>query len=488
MSAPRRVALCSFCLLLLAAWAGGRDVAQPQDQPADQAVAPFPFTFSTGGTPVIDPATGVPILDPVTGMPLLKAQLAGPAPRAPEPQTCDAVLTKRADRLLGRVVGIADGRVRLAGPQFAGEVKVLLSDVDQVTLAPGNVPDGRDAVALANGDVIAGEVTGITADTVMVASDAAGPLAIARAAVSAVSFGRPGGSLADCDFGRGAMGPWRIVSGKWQVQDGFLVGANGSGSQCMLGAPLDQAGPVTMEATWEPLEGLPVCLIMVMFSETTTDLLGVNSVYANVFNDLANVGWCRDRGSNTIGNDRRGPLPRGQNVMRFSFDPASKKARIWLNGNLAAEADVPQGPASGKQVMVGAPYGCRIKSVSVTGGAPAGPAVPPAGADADRVVFANGDQVSARSVALANGTLAVATDFGELNSPVAKVASVAFRVAVQPGPRPRTGEVLVQTRTGRLTLRLESLGDAGLVGASDCLGRVTVKRQAIRAIKFNVFQ
>jgi hypothetical protein len=102
------------------------------------------------------------------------------------------------------------------------------------------------------------------------------------------------------------------------------------------------------------------------------------------------------------------------------------------------------------------------------------------------IEFTNGDRLTADDVALADGQFSIITSYGQARCPAGGVRCIVFGGKDTPPARPQKGNVRVTTLSGCLTLRFGCLTADALIGRSDCLGDVTLKRSAIREIKFNL--
>ncbi|MDD4889234.1 MAG: hypothetical protein PHU85_04835, partial [Phycisphaerae bacterium] len=237
----------------------------------------------------------------------------------------ETVSTRRGDKLVGRVLALsADGRLTLASPQYDGEVKVLTSALEYVELAAKAVGDGRDLVVATNGDQIVGDVKTITADSVTIDSDAAGPLKLSRKMVSTISLGKATDSLLDSSFARGVMDPWKSNRGNWKVTDGLLV-CESSGNTSTISAALDQDAPITIEVALEAgnTGGRPLSMFLALFVDNpATNTYGQNNVYASLNYSDVSLGWYQGGGSSSA---RSGSISqiRGAATMRFAYDPES---------------------------------------------------------------------------------------------------------------------------------------------------------------------
>jgi hypothetical protein len=155
--------------------------------------------------------------------------------------------------------------------------------------------------------------------------------------------------------------------------------------------------------------------------------------------------------------------------------------------------DQKSGPlvSSGRFVALGASAPLRVEYVAVLRGI-----VPPSSeaktddatpAGKTEVEFANGDHLTADDIALADGQFTVTTSYGQVRCPVGSVRCIAFGGGKSvPPARPQKGDVRVTTGSGRLTLRFERLAADNLIGHSDCLGDLTLRRSDVRETKFNL--
>ncbi len=99
------------------------------------------------------------------------------------------VLTMHGERLIGNVISIEGGKLRLTGPQFAGEVRILASALNRVSPMSQTIKsDGPDRVQLTNGDYLGGKIKAVTEDSLVLESQAAGTLNVPRKMVSSIGF------------------------------------------------------------------------------------------------------------------------------------------------------------------------------------------------------------------------------------------------------------------------------------------------------------
>ena len=124
-----------------------------------------------------------PLLDNVSVVPEILSNSAGGG--------LATVLTMQGERFIGNVISIDGGKLRLTGPQFEGEVRILVSALNRVSPLSQTVKsDGPDRVQLTNGDYLGGKIKAVTEDSLVLESQAAGTLNVPRKLVSAIRFSK----------------------------------------------------------------------------------------------------------------------------------------------------------------------------------------------------------------------------------------------------------------------------------------------------------
>jgi hypothetical protein len=407
----------------------------------------------------------------------------------------DLVVTSQGDRLMGNVVSMeSGGKLRLSGPQFDGEVGIVAKEVDLLALRGAEKSSGRDEILLTNGDRLVGTLSSITSSNVTLDTDAAGTLNVSLKVIRTISLGRPENILIESTFNAGRMEPWTSRAGLYQVVDNALVGRN-RGNMAPLSAKLDQKEPLTFVAKVQALEGNPMQAHLVIFSDTDGAMdgnpFGRNSLFAmfnnsEVYLQYATAGG----GTNMIANRSMGRSVTS-GILRLAYDPASGKARMWLDSTDLGEYQVPTKPATGQFVIFNSYYPVKIEYLKVLRGivGPSGDdeSVGPAPDGTTSVQLANKDRVSATALTMANGQVVVTTSYGEIKCPPKDVARIVFNDKAQEEPRRQNGDVRVQTSVGRLTFQFSKLTADALAGRSDYLGEIKIKRSAVREIRFNLY-
>jgi hypothetical protein len=184
---------------------------------------------------------------------------------------------------------------------------------------------------------------------------------------------------------------------------------------------------------------------------------------------------------------RRSALSAG--VLRLAYDPATGKVKTWIDSQLIGEVDIPTKPTAGQYVMFNTSRPAKVEYLKVLRGI-IPPADPGNASLADQpeetaVDFANRDHVTATQVELADGRMTLATGQGPVRCTAKSVARIVFGRKGLQSPAPCPDAAQVTGGFGRLTLQFQRLSADELVGRSDVLGEVRLRRAAIREVKFS---
>ncbi len=399
----------------------------------------------------------------------------------------DTVLTTSGDKVVGKVLTIEpDGRLRLSAPQFEGELLVKAKALDVVELVPKEESDGPDRVALSNDDVVVGDVVAITPEHVVIESKATGPIRISRRIITHIAFAQTNPTMLASRFDKGELKPWE-KRGAWTIANG--AAQNMSHGRQTLFAKFDQDEAVTMEVKIQSMMQRYLHCELVLFADTTDGAYGRNSVSARLYSTNYYVMYTQNGSHHNLTSRSIGRLVQ-QATLRFAYDPETSKARLWMDNASLGEYAIPAKLTKGKFVMLNSQYPCRVSSIRVINGivGPTPEETKAKATPAHVVRFANKDRVAAGEVGLADGVLALKTEFGDIASDVGRVASIAFRTEGLEKPRRRKRDVRVHTASSRFTLEFHQLTPEHLVGKSYYLGEVKINRACLKKIQFNLYK
>jgi hypothetical protein len=213
---------------------------------------------------------------------------------------------------------------------------------------------------------------------------------------------------------------------------------------------------------------------------------GVLFAFQGNGNDSVSVSKGAPAGRRDWAQAMRFAQPRARSVrLGCSYDPKAGALRAWQDDQ--AQGPVTSGrpaPKDGRYIVFVAFSPVAVERLRVRPGvAPAASAPPEPAAGSVRVVLTDGKQITAQSVALADGrfSLQIGGDEPQLES--GQVASIRFPA---PNGKPSEGAeaVRVVTSDGRFTLSACTLSQERLMGQSEILGALSIPRERVRSIQF----
>jgi len=394
----------------------------------------------------------------------------------------DRIVTAFGDILHGRVVRIdSDGRLVIRAPYLDGEVYLLPDAVLRIELSDPQIEAARDRVVLTNGDYIGGELMRITDAGAVVESPAVGFIQAPRSMLRAISSGDSFALLLDSDFAGGDISPWETLRGSWRA-DGDVLAAIPAGrdAEQVLVAEVEQNRALTFEV--QLVKPSRLNMHIRLFADTKEARENGNSITAVFEGDDLHVYRPRNGFTQRVAQAACHFTPKQDTSLRCAYDPASSEVMVWLNARQLLRALVRQPVSAGKYVGIASQNSVTIRRMTVYEGI-----VPPSAGPAEAeqnvevVLLSNGDLIRATSVRLADSRLRIVTELGELTPRLDEVSRILFRTDGKMEPQGDT-DVVVQTGSTRLALRLESMDADVLVGTSPVLGRVRLARSTVRSI------
>jgi hypothetical protein len=460
--------------------------------PADALARGGPMIEFGGDLNLEGEFTILPAPNAPAPVPAVPEESRAPAP----PADLDVVAVSGGGRLVGTVVAMeSGGKLRLTGPQFQGEVAVAAGAVTGLFLRGNVEPSGNSEIVLTGGDRVLGMLSAITADEIVVDTTAGGRLKIPRRAVRIVNLAAPSSRLPESAFMFGKLDPWTADADDkklWSFDSGVLVSHAEGGAAAKLTARLDYKEALTVEARIEPVVG-PLTAELTLFEAeggaagtqpTGNYVRGAIRQMPN-YVQLNLQSMRRSTGTSRSINRQQGAAI----ALYLTYDPAGGQVRFWTDGVAPAEFAVLPALAGVKSVQLKVTGPARVEFVRVLSGIvqPGGAAVETAEAgppDGVLVEFANKDRLQARQIALTDGQLTLSTEHGDVRCDVASVSRMVCGKKGDDPPALRPDDVQVFGAFGRLTVRFDRLSADELVGRSDVLGEVRLRRAAVREIKF----
>jgi hypothetical protein len=456
------VALATFCLWQACAWA-----EEPAPKPAEGAKTPGIFVPKPkGADETLDTS--------------VKPADKGPA--------LDTLLGLRGEQLFGTVVGMdGEGKIEFTSRMIEGRPKIPASAVESILLAGTETEPVSHRVVLTSGDVFIGKLTSITAEAVVLETQAAGRLSLPRAAVSSITLASQVGTEMATNLALGDLGPWQVKPGGWVCRRGRLVAQQGNPGPIWV--KTDLKGPCTFMVTVRVPEGTPTARLT-LFANQPGGTPPTTNLSAMIFRNECRVEYrspTRGSSASSSYNDKIWP---NQATLRLTYDPNGGLTRFWGDSqNMAGLQGFTVDPAAA-QYAVFEPLGpMEIESLAILPGVvtPASkdqPADPKAAADAKPMIdFTNADHLQFTSLSAADEKVQIGLPGGKLDCPMERLTRIVFGSAVKP-PALKAGQALIACSAGRFIGKIKSLSATELVIQSDVLGEVRVRRAAVREISF----
>lgn len=385
-----------------------------------------------------------------------------------------------------RIVEMRENTLVFEADWLRGRAEAILGDVRRVVMTPRANERGADQLSMTNGDVLVGDIVAMDETTVDLKSKIMGEVAVPRALVARVVRTSGGNVLLSSDFSLGDLGSWRPVSGNWKVQNGLL----GTSDEGMVSAKAEQQGSVTITAVLTSERRVNSASLHLYMDRPRTMGDAPLMVMLNYYEVSA---YSRtSRGHQEV---FERPIPddmrRTREVtLHVTVDEDKKKVTAWLNEKQVGEGPLPIDQLEGNYIGLALDEQTQVRDIRVVKGVqpPATSEDIEAREDAEVLVLANGDRVSATETQIRDGVVVAVLPHGELEFPGEHVKSITFRTSGRHLPRRNNGDAHIYTRRSRLTLRPERIDNLHLVGKSDYLGEVKIDRRAIRQMEFDIYR
>jgi hypothetical protein len=451
------------------------------------------------GAPVAVEVRVNDVLVQVGGKPAAPPPAKKPTPVVPKISGLDTVSAISGDRIRGRVAGITpDGFLSVTADHFVGSVRMRRSNISLISLAqsPPKAVHALDLIELTNNDVIAGTIVAISPKAVAIKSAEAGDISIRRNIIKTINFSNAASIEIISQFEHGIMLPWEKGHGSWKAENKMLV---------MKRSPRNTMG--TVAAPWDYNQSFTMTIDMsstqsgscqLMFF--TSDKKSIphrsqnDSVRVNLSNYYFTVTAKQGGQHHQLGNGRlnmRRYRRSGDFLFTISYDTETRGMVFWSGRKKIGSVIIPQGLAKGNYVVFGGNYNMKLRRLNIRRGvAEPNSAAKIKSSQKHQIFFKNGDMVESDTLALSRGAkeLVANLDFGEVSIAREALANIILGSKDQEEPRRLAGDVLVETIRGRFTLRMTALTDKTLTGRAEAFGSVSLKRSAIRRVKFNIYR
>lgn len=427
------------------------------------------------------------------------AATSAAVPSSPLEPGGDRLTLLKGDWLRGELVSIdaAGGRVLWRHPEVREPVAFSAKAVGEIRLGAreGAAPArGSGVVRLTNGDELAGDIVAVDPTNLVLATSAAGALALQRSMVAEI---RPGaGAMSVLYEGPKSLDEWKLRGGDrtrmWELKDGVLSPL----VPVPLGRSIDtMPDSVRIDFTVEWRQ--PGIYFSFWFFHEKPDepqgeayMLNIISGQRVDLNRLRSTGGSQNLGSAEFA---EGSQQRGTARISLLADRAKGTIVLLLNGRMLRQwKDTREFKGGGKSITF-MPQGgreLRISEIRVSkwnGIVPQGAEVATDTPD-DAVVLTNGDVMSGTLLEIAGGQAVVKTPFAELKIPLDRITQISMAGAKAVRARRKAGDVRASfPGGGSVTVDLASLAGGRLQGASENFGTAAWPLSSFERIEMNIY-
>jgi len=405
----------------------------------------------------------------------------------------DVLKFRNGDLLHGSVLGATPaGGFRWRRSDVKEPIVFNLDNVGDVMLT-GRVKasTGHRAIAeLTNGDALAGDLTALDDKTLTLKTWYAGTLSIKRSMLQRLAFVS---EVADAAYtGPNSIDEWKTDGNRnaWTFRKGALYGIGGG----TIGrdVKLPDVANIEFDLAWR---GQLYCNVGFGFDD-------VRQIY-NSGGYMVQMSYTQvylQRYRPRSGNSNMGSNVEMQELQRktklhvsIRINKPKKMIALFFDGNLVkqwTESDDWAAKGTGLVLLSQGQGQTRISGISVTSwdGRLDGDASASA-KDADLLRLNNGDKVSGMVKSIANGQVALAASFAEMNVPLERIVAVEFASAKSERSRRNAADIQAFFPDGRrVTFALEKLDEQNLSGMSETCGRITAALGAFRRVQFHIYE
>lgn len=415
----------------------------------------------------------------------------------------------------------------LTGEKLSWKSQVLkepaefdLKHVIDLELPVGAPPAARPVAAheaileMTNGDMIRGQLAGITDEVITLSTWYAGKIPLRRVNVKSVKIA----SVADTHYrGPNNMKEWTQGDGgdSWRFRGGALLTESPGGIAREIDFPDECV--VAFEASWR---GSFRPKIILFSNDVSTS--NPQAGYEMVFH--GNSVHVKKAGSNNwLGNSTNAGLLRENEKARIEIKASLKSGKIALYVD-GAIIDVWQDDAvdranlgKGFHIVAQDNSPLRVSNIEVTGwdgyleavpdrrlrfqgrfqggfemegdfGGGGRPEPPKEEIPEGRMMLRNGDMIEGEVLGIEGEEITLKTPFSEVKFPVARLKNIALSSAAMETPKLENGDIRATLADGsRLVFRLDGVEEETLIGFSQNFGTARFRRDAFKRLEFNLY-
>lgn len=411
----------------------------------------------------------------------------GPASAAPQ----DTLSFLNKDQLHGLLVSIDNtGALHWRSPEAQDPIVFRPGNVAEVKLDSQQTPQGvaADRIALTNGDELPGTIVSMDDKTLLLDTNYAGRLSIARAMIRGITPASGAGSI--LYQGPSSLEGWTI--GRmgdprgWSFKDGALVGNSyGTIGRDVKFPDMSSAGfDVALEGNDQISIG-----IYADHPDNTSNcyMLQLSSGYAELQR------FSRMSGSTVVGTAQlQNVLRPGKNHLELRTNKEKKSIWLVLDGKIARQWNDPADFNGAGTCLI---FACqpgtmvRISNIKVTrwDGKFEDSSVAEAGTDMDTVELANEDKVSGQLENIRDGSAKFSSEYADMTIPLQRIAELHLATAHSSQAATNPSDVKANFPDGgSITMQLRQWDAKGCTGTSPNFGTAAFSPNAFSCIFFNL--
>lgn len=456
-------------------------------------LAALPCAFSAAQPKLDDPPIPRAAAEAGPQMATPKSPPAEPElkPAPPDPALSDTLRFLNGDLMHGKLVAIdAQKSVRWKTPEVVAEIEFSVSKLARIQVPPPRheppaARDGLVAVRLTNGDELTGGLLSLDAEKLVLDTDYAGRLALARKRLKSLSSLRAGAGL--IYEGPTEAEGWQGGRGAWKYADGaFTTTRNSTIARDLKMPPLAH---LEFNLAWRGNLQLIVNLYSDGLEEygNNTYMLQLNGGYVYLQRSRRN-----GAGQNLGQVEVAGLQARNAAHVEIFANQQAGTISLLLNGLLVKQWREPQEWVGDGTAVLFSQQGTaytRLSDIRLTqwDGKLPDPAAPPAKSADDSVALLNHDKISGELKTIQNGKMTFATAFATMDIPFDRVSTIEFAGAKTELAETNAAAVkAVFAHHGSVTFVLQKWEAGQATGASSNFGQATFKTTAFNQIYFNL--
>jgi hypothetical protein len=429
-------------------------------------------------------------------------------------ETASTVRFSNNDHLTGSMVSLTPARLVWKSEILEKPTDFLLGKVLEITL-PASQPESNArheaSVTLTNGDLIRGQLTSVSDDTVELDTWFAGRMRFNRLMISDIRIAeRP-----DLIYrGPSGLDGWKQSGSKpaWTFQSAALR-SDGTGSIARELPDLPDECSLAFDLAWRDRLTMRIAILS---DNLTSDR---PSAGYELQIQSRNVTLRSSKGQRFIGQTTNVPMLQENEKARIELRASARngKVSLYIDGEVIENWTDPQlnrsafgkgihfisqniSPVQVSRIEVGAWDGetepvpdARFQFANRGFGddledQPSSEAVAP-DANSGRMELRNGDSIAGEVQDIVDGMIRVKTPFREVKLPVEALRSLALRPVDLERTIRKNGDVRAWFPDGSsLVFRLDQVGDGTVTGFSQNFGNATFKLAAFSRIEFNIYE